>query len=418
MPIRRPRGPKPVLRHLAFLETMAGAPESAPEHREARACFLTLRHLDSWIALGADGGAPTDRSSAATAEALGAVEEDTELRSALVAITNAIPILSNADAQPVLPRVFALGSLLESRGRMRHAADVYGTVAKHVDTAAHMDLAYDAHMRMASCLRHDGQLDVADQAYATAGTLAARTRDRVRVLTSRVGRAKVMWVRGNYPAADKALRALEEEARAEDALELVAMILHDRAVLSGLRGDYGTAIKLAWGGYQLSPDEHDRERVLWDLADFLGRAGAFDTARDALRLIELSARHQFARWTAQVNLMDLSTRTGNEVQFHHYRRALEHAPLAGARRVAFLLDAGRGLARFGDRTAAESHLTDGLRLAESLHLNDKVFEFEAALEGLREVREQEPVGTPPTVAPEEVRAGINERLMQLSGATG
>lgn len=418
MPIRRPRGPKPALRHLAFLEAMSAAPESSPEHREARACFLALRHLDSWIALGADGGAPTDRSSSAVAEALAAVGEDTEMRSALAAITTAIPVLSNADAQPVLPRVFALGSLLESRGRMRHAADVYGTVARHVDTGAHADLAYDAHMRMASCLRHDGQLDLADQAYTTAGTLAARSRDRVRVLTSRVGRAKVMWVRGNYPAADGALRGLEAEARAEHASELVAMILHDRAVLSRMRGDLHEAIRLVWAGYQLTRDEFDRERMLWDLANFLGLSGAFDTAQDALRLIELSARHQFGRWMAQVNLMDLAARTDNELQFHHYRRALEPAPLAGARRVAYLLDAGRGLAHFGDAAGARTQLTEGLRLAESLHLNDKVFEFEAALAALAE---QATTPTPAVVErlvpPEEIRTGLRERLLEVAGAS-
>src|SRR5688572_6358772 len=167
MPIRRPRGPKPTLRHLPFLEAMAASGEGSHEYREARATFLALRHLDHWIALGAGGGAPTDRSTTMTQEALDALGEDGELRSALVSIVSAIPELSDADAQPVLPRVFALGSLLEQRGRTRQATDVYETVARHVDSSAHADIAYDAHMRLGACLRNDGQLDRADAAYAT-----------------------------------------------------------------------------------------------------------------------------------------------------------------------------------------------------------------------------------------------------------
>jgi tetratricopeptide (TPR) repeat protein len=419
MPIRRPRGPKPTLRHLPFLEAMAASGEGSPEYREARAAFLALRHLDHWISLGAAGGAPTERSTSITQEALSALGEDTELKSALQSIVSAVPELSDADAQPVLPRVFALGSLLERRGKNRQATDVYETVTRHVDASAHADIAYDAHMRLGACLRNDGQLDRADHAYATAGTLATRTRDRVRVLTSRLGRVKVTWVRGNFPGADEGLRELEREARAEGATDLVAMILHDRAILSSHRGDVAQAVRLVWTGYQLSPDEYDRERMLWDLANLLGRAGAFDTARDALRLIEVGSRHQTARWHAQVNLMELATRTNNELQFHQYRRLLEGVQLPGARKVAYLLDAGRGLAHFGDVGAATSTLTEGLRLAESLQLNDKVFEFESELDALAKI-ESRKSSAPTTVAlsdaPEDIRAGLRDLLQEVSGA--
>lgn len=423
MPIRRPRGPKPTLRHLPFLEAMATSSEGQHEYREARATFLALRHLDHWIALGAGGGAPTDRSTTMTQEALSALGEDAELRSALDAIVSAIPELSDADAQPVLPRVFALGSLLEQRGRTRQAADVYATVAKHVDPTAHSDIAYDANMRLAACLRNDGQLDLSDQAYATAGTLAARTRDRVKVLTSRVGRAKVASARGNYPAADLVLRELESEARQEGAVELTAMILHDRAVLSKSRGDLTTAIRLVWTGYQLTPDEYDRERMLWDLAQYLGHAGAFDSARDALQLIALGSRQQSARWLAQVNLMELAIRTHNEVQFHQYRRALEHVQLPGARRAAYLLDAGRGLAVFGDEASAKVNLTEGLRLAESLDLNEKIFQFESALKQLsvesadEAKRARESSRRSEAEAPSDIRNALRELLQEVAGAT-
>jgi tetratricopeptide (TPR) repeat protein len=421
MPIRRPRGPKPTLRHLPFLEAMSTSSEGSHEYLESRAAFLALRHLDHWIALGPAGGAPTERSTSNTREALNALGDDAELRSALDSIVSAIPELSDADAQPVLPRVFALGSLLERRGKSRQATDVYETVARYVDASAHADIAYDAHMRLGACLRNDGQLDRADQAYVTAGTLATRTRDRVRVLSSKVGRAKVVWVRGNLPAADDALLEIENEARAEGAVELVAMILHDRAALSHRRGNTDQAIRLVWTGYQMSPDEYDRERMMWDLANFLGHAGAFDAARDALQLIALGSRQQSARWLAQVNLMELAARTNNEVQFHQYRRALEHVQLPAGRRVAYLLDAGRGLAAFGDSASARATLTDGLRLAEALHLNDRIFQFEAALGSLDEsatavARTREVADAAVREAPADIRAALRELLLEVSSA--
>ncbi len=422
MPIRRPRGPKPALRHLAFLQTMSEAPEASPEHVEARATFLALRHLDHWIALGADGGAPTERSTTATQEALAALGGDAELRAALTSVVAAIPELSDADAQPVLPRVFALGSLLEQRGRTRQAADVYSTVARHVDAAAHADLAYDASMRMASCLRNEGQLDQADQAYATAGTLAARIRDREKVMTSRVGRAKIMAARGNIPAAAAALTTLETEARATGARDLVALILHERAGLAHATGDFPGALRLIWSAYHDSTDEYDRERMMWDLATLLGRIGAEDAARDALQLIALSARQKSARLLAQQNLMDLARRTGNEIAFHQRRKELAEAPMPAPRRVSYLLDAGKGLAEFGDRAQARTLLTEALALAESVGLNQRIFQIEAALAEIDRAATTPPSRTTAPVVrtfepPDEIRSGLRALLREAALAS-
>ncbi len=422
MPIRRPRGPKPALRHLAFLSGMADTPEGSAPHRESRAGFLVLRQLDHWVAYGGGGGSPTERSTEVTAEAVRAVTEDDELRAAYLAIVTAIPTISDVDAQPLLPRVFALGSLFEQRGRTAQAADVYTTVVRYVDPVAHLDLAYDASMRQAACLRQEGELDHADQAYTHAGTLAARVRDRPRILSSRVGRAKITWLRGNLPRTEEALLGLEEEAREAGATALVAIILHELAALHHHRGDTERAIRVIWDAYRLSPDEYDKERMLEDLALFLARHGAFESARDALQVIERASRRQEARWLAQVNLMDLAFRSGDELQFHHYRRALESAPLPVSRRVAYLKDAGVGQTRFGEYDAARLVLQEALRLAELHHLNQRLFQIEQAIQDLdkaERTRSQAPTPVLNSVdAPIEIREALRSlrRQVETQGA--
>lgn len=419
MPIRRPRGPKPTLRHLAFLEVMSNAAEGSPEYREARACFLALRHLDHWIALAADGGAPTERSTTATQEALAAISDDTELRSMLSAIVQGMPQLSDADWQPLMPRLYALGSLLERRGQTRLAGDVYASVARNVDVVAHLDLAYDAHMRWAACLRLEGALDHADQVYTLSGTLAARDRDRAKVLTSRIGRAKVVAARGNLPAAMRTMEEIEGEARTIGAHDLVALILHERAGLSHSMGDFQGGLRLVWNAYQLSRDDYDRERMLWDISNFLGRIGAEAASRDALQLIAATSRHPAARLLAHQNLMDLATRMGNEVAFHQHRRQLVDQPLPPPRRVSFLLDAGRGLGTFGDVAGARVVLREALQLAESIGLNQRIFQIEQALGELdRKATQSEPRTQmrPSDAAPGDITEGLRILLREHAGA--
>jgi hypothetical protein len=143
-----------VLRHVAFLELMSTAPETAVVHRGSQASFLTLRLLENWIALGEDLAMPESSAQQAARGAVDALSDDEELRASLGSVIDALVALREPDPQPVLPRVYALGKLYEQRGLMPQAADVYSTVARFVDSSVHLDLAYDAHMRHGFCLRN------------------------------------------------------------------------------------------------------------------------------------------------------------------------------------------------------------------------------------------------------------------------
>lgn len=417
MPIRRPRGPKPTLRHIAFLETMAGSAPDSTAQRAAQASFLSLRLLDAWIKYGRELADPDTAAHRAAREATALLREDDEVRTSLLSILDAVVALHEPDPQPLLPRVFALGKLLEQRGQIPEAGDVYATVARHVDAAAHLDLAFDAQMRQAFCLRAAGEFEWADQSYGTAAALAARARDRARVIHARLGQAKVEWGRGNLPAADKAMAELAEEAEQIGASRVHAMILHDRAGIARHRDDLPRAVRLAYEAWRRTADEYERERVLMDLSNFLNQSGAHATAQDALRLLELGGRSQETRWTAQIALMEVAARAGNEPTFDSYRRRLAEVALPAVARTSYLHDAGVGLTAFGRYDEARGTLWAALQLAESSGQSQRIFQIESALKALeRAEREQlaRNADRPePIEAPDDIAAALRELLAEV-----
>ncbi len=417
MPIRRPRGPKPVLRHVAFLESMTVSPAGTAAHDSSHSTFLTLRLLDAWVQLGRDLAEPDASAHRAAREAASDLRADVEVRSSLLSILDAISSLHEPDPQPLLPRVFALGKLFEQRGLIAQAGDVYATVARYVDPSAHLDLAFDAFMRQAFCLRTSGEFEWADQAYGNAASLAGRARDRARVIHARSGQAKVEWGKGNLPAADRAMQELAAEAEALGAIRVLAMILHDRAGIARHREDLPGAVRLAFEAFRRTSDDFERERVLMDLASFLNLSGASASARDALRILEVSARSQDVRWNAQIGLMELAAKDGSEPAFESYRRQLADAPIPAVARTAYLLDAGVGLTAFGHFDDARGILWAALQLAETSGQNQRIFEIEEALKALEKAaRVPEPVRTnrpAPMTAPDDIALALRELLAEV-----
>lgn len=124
MSIRRPRGPKPSLKHLAFLEAMIELPELSAHSRGLRASFLTLRLFDEWTLRGAavtDGNSPMLRATSAAVDAL---QDDRELQLLLTRIVDGMLTLRDLPPSGVLSRVAALADLYTQRGEHPLAADV------------------------------------------------------------------------------------------------------------------------------------------------------------------------------------------------------------------------------------------------------------------------------------------------------
>ncbi len=200
MPIRRPRTPKPSLRHIVFLEAMAQTSASGPLQPGAHATFLTLRLLDHWIPLGAALASPDAPAHRATRLAVNAIVGDVGLRRALGAVIDAIAALREPDAQPVLPHLRALALLLEGRGLTAQAGDVHQTITRLVNSATQPDLAYESLMHLGQCLRQTGEFEWAEQAFGNASVLATRERDTDRIAAAREARAEVQLLLGTSQA--------------------------------------------------------------------------------------------------------------------------------------------------------------------------------------------------------------------------
>lgn len=406
-----------MLRHVAFLEAAESNAESSPARATALAGFLSLRFLDEWIAVGGLIADPAAQAHTATKEAVDALAHDAEARTALGRIIEAITMLHDPDAQPVLPRVFAYGSMLEHRGQLAQAADVYATVARYVDGRAHFDLAFDALMKQGFCLRLTGDLENAERAYENAGMLAGRARDRSRVLQARIGEAKVQWSRGDLPGADAALAKIAAEAEAMGDTRLHAIALHDCASVARLREDLPRAIRLSFESFKRTMDERDKERVLSDLGNFLGLTGAFDTARAALGVLADGATTQEMRWAARGNLMDLATREGSETQFEQHRRALEADALPGRIALQYHRDVAKGLSRFGRVSEARQALQRARELAVAQGMHQVEFELELIEQGLESKATRPAAPVVRTEAPSDIATAI-ETLAREAALVG
>ncbi|MBK7907104.1 MAG: hypothetical protein IPJ78_11155 [Gemmatimonadetes bacterium] len=291
MPIRRPRTPHPALRHVSLLETMATVAPEDPRFRAAQAAFLTLRLFDHWVAFGSVMTSESSRTLATTRDDIARLEVDAELRGILAAITETLVALPAAEPHPLLPRLHGLAVLLESRGHQAEAGDVYATIARHADPVTQLDLAFESQMRAGRCLRRAGELGWADQCYAQAAALAARDRDRLRQLLARLGRAKVLWDRGDHAAADAMIDELIADAEDAQSAVVTSMLLYERAQLSWARGDRGAAARQAFRAFDLAPGVIERDEILVSLAGWLEVMGAIDAARvtrGALEAIRLA----------------------------------------------------------------------------------------------------------------------------------
>jgi hypothetical protein len=195
MPIRRPRTPPPALRHVVLLETMAAHAPTDARVRAMHAVLLALRLVDHWATLGTAVTMPGARALTATRAEIDLLDLDPMLRASLAALIDAMLALPAPDVQPVLPRLVALGSLLERRHYLAEAGDVFRTVSRYADPVSNLDLAFESHMRTGDCLRAVHEYEWADQAYAQASMLATRDRDPDRVERARRARSAVLATR-------------------------------------------------------------------------------------------------------------------------------------------------------------------------------------------------------------------------------
>jgi tetratricopeptide (TPR) repeat protein len=409
--MRRPRPAAPRLKHLAFFEKLQDTAEETPTHRAAIAGLLTLRLIDHWVLAGAVMVEPESASVRAVRQAIMAIAANDLQREVLLGVVNTMQTLREVDVQPVLPRMFAYAGMLEKRGMLGLAEDVYRSIVRLGSDEYDADLIIDSNMRLGYCLRVQGTLSEAEAVYATAGRLAKRRSEAGGVFRSQIGLANVVAARGNLPLADEMFEDVVAASRAAGLRDVAALALHDQSVVAQKRTDFDRAVCLCYTALQLTRSTHQRERLLLDLGAYFLAMGRHEAARDALLVQEATAVSQEMRTLARINLMSLAGRECDSEQFSKYRNALSGVFLPPDERTDFLIESARGFRNLGDLQQAMLLLEEALISAREHEFHRAVFEAEEMIASVQSGARQDSGRTPTVLSAPAAQVELGLRIM-------
>ncbi|HVT40473.1 MAG TPA: hypothetical protein VHE78_15630 [Gemmatimonadaceae bacterium] len=377
--MKRSRGSAPGLKHLAFFEALAENEESTPAFRAATAGLLALRLLDHWALAGPTMVEPESLSVSSVREAIMAMASNDPQREVLLGLINAMQTLHEVDLRAVLPRIFAYAGALERRASLALAADAYETVIRYGEEEDDGALVIDSYLRLGFCRRMLGQLTESDEVYATARRIAKRRREHERLLRADMGRANVMMMRGNLPRAEEMFVEVCSTSARSGFVAEHAMALHMHAVVAQRRGRVTEAVCLAYEALKRTELPSERDRVLADIASAFILLERYDSARDALLVLDATAQTETIRADARVNMVALAARTGDRDSFFRARKQVEPMTLSVECEINFLIESARGLRLFGDDDSATGLLERARGLATTHGLNRSLFEADTLL---------------------------------------
>jgi tetratricopeptide (TPR) repeat protein len=395
------------MRHLAFFTELASLEGEDPSWRSVTAGLVVLRLVDSWIE---EGAAVVSADSWGVRSVRAAVEDmpaGVPARTILTGVVDALTSTHGGDLHAVAPRLMAYARSLDLDAKWSLSADVYETVIAHAHPIEDGDVAVTALLRRAHCLREMGDLPAAMLAYGTASQVARTNNDMMSDLRARIGEAKILATRGNLPAADEILESAAAEAQSLELNEVRSMASHDRSYIAHLRGQYDSAVRFAYEAMRDCANERERDRILSDLASSFYMLGLKTAAQDAFLILASTAREQYMRWTATINLMELAADQGVSIQFERYRQQLAGEKLPPLLQAQFELFVGQGYQSFGEYETARPWLERAARTAASHSYNQLVFAAEESLS-----RKPQRV-SPDRSAPFEVASDVSEIAEQL-----
>ena len=380
-------------RHLPFFAELAQLDDGDTAWRSVSAGLVVLRLVDAWIEEGAAAVAADGWGVRSVDAAIEEMPAGLPARAVLRSIVDAVKSSATSDMHAIAPRLMAYARSLDLDAKWALSADVYETVIAHVHPIEESDVAITAHIRLAFSLRELGLIDRSAAACDDASVLARSVGDMVGVLRAQIGRARIAVTRGNLPDAERHLDDAISRAGSEGLSDVRAVALQERANVAYLRGNYDSAVRLAYEALRDTHDPINRDRLLLDIAASFFMLGARSVARDAYLILEATAQEQYQRWVAAINLMELAAAEGAATIFERYRRHLLEQPLMPVLRTQLHLHIGTGYADLGEPVAARAALTTARGLAERYQLNQLLFAADERLETLGErapaqVREQ------------------------------
>jgi hypothetical protein len=271
------------------------------------------------------------------------------------------------------------GRALDLEGRWSLASDVFKTMAESFPESRFPELVVEASTALGAAARNSGDWQTSDRGYARAQYLADTIHNLPLSLTARLGAAASSRVRGNLPAAEIEIEEVLAEARSEKLQQVEAVALHESASLAHSRRDYQRAIHHGYASLELTTNLTARDRILGDIAAAYAGLGLKQPARDGYSIVALTSPHQWVRWQATLNLMELAVEDGDEESFDDLVAQMANAKLDPRLNAYRLYYQGMGLRRFG-RDDSATMMREAMDFASKYQLHQLAHEIEESIE--------------------------------------
>ncbi len=390
-----------MIKHHAFFEALGNTEEKTPEWHSTFAGLSVLRLVDRSRDLRELNQPQDPHQLDAARRAIESIAEGDPARAILLRIVDALR--RNLSDSELGSDLVSYGRSLDLVARWRLAADVFSTVVEEFSARENPDLVIESSTALGAAMRNIGDWAASERAYARAEYLAESIGDRAASLTVKVGLANSEMFRGNLRSAETELQAIVDEAHALGFESVEAIALHASASAAHLKGDFQRAIHLAYRSLELTTNTTARERVVADIAAAYGALGMREPARNAYSIVAITSPHQWVRWQATLNLMELAIDEDDEAAFDDYVNQLDDAALEPRLRTYYLFFKAKGTRQFG-RDDSPQLFQQARAFAETNKLHQLAFEIESAMSKESPQR---------TVQPNEELAQIAEVLEHL-----
>jgi hypothetical protein len=365
-----------MIKHHAFFEALGSLQEKTPAWNSVFAGLSVLRLVDR-LADVRESNRPLDLHELdASQRAVETIIEGDPSRAILLRVLE--NVRKGTSDFDLGSNLLSYGRALDLDARWTMACDVFQTIADEFSARTHPQLVIEALAALGAAARNVGDWVASERAYARAEHLADSIGDRAASLTVQIGLASSDMFRGNLQTADAALEKIWAEASTLKLQNIEAIALHARASVSHLKGDYQRTIHLAYRSLELTTNATARDRLVSDIAVAYGELGMKEAARNGYLIVAITSPHQWVRWQATVNLMELAVKEGDKKSFDDYVGRLQDAPLDPRLKTYFLFYRAIGSRRFG-RSDAQDLFEQARQHAEENKLHQVAFEIEAAV---------------------------------------
>jgi len=402
-------------RHEAFLER-ASAQDSNGDGSAALGAFLTLRLADRAGIHVADDADAIAYQARATRDFLSSLQSTTEVIHLFEIARIADAVGHGASRHLLCAPLLAFAYWLEQELRLTEALDVVDTAHRLGEQLRTPDLVA-VQLQRARILRMLGRLPEARSTYLAAGSLAEQVGDAHAVYLSRVGDAIVTRQLGNLPGSEAALREIVADASRDGDRDAEARARHDLGVALAQQENHGLAAVELFAAFTLYDRRSYKLRALSDLGESFKSMSWYRAAEDAFRLALADPATPQMRTLTMLELLDLSSLTGNRVAFESWRRTLRaaRATMHPEAAVDLEIKLGVGHGRFGEFAMARRHFRAAMHHAKAHRLHAYMFRAEEQLGALDAGNDREPLAaaarepaeTDPRVG------GVADRLVEL-----